>query len=77
MNGRPSETATALCKFCLVALCKTHLMELFCDPPSVPQYTCRHRPANAPGGMPAGRRAANPRSSPAALPRLVPGLSGA
>ena len=81
MNDLPSETATALCKFCMVALCKTHLMELYRDPPSVPQYACRHQPASAPGRQPAGRRARLTSGSPTpvAVPswRLVPGFGSA
>src|SRR5438309_7056949 len=77
MSGRPHESATALCRFCLVALCKTHLVELYRHPPSVPTYSCRHTPASAPGGMPAGRRATNPRPASAAVSRLAPGFGNA
>jgi hypothetical protein len=54
-NDSP-EAVTALCRFCFVALCKTHLIELYSDPPSFPQYTCRHRPASGPTPS-SGRRA--------------------
>lgn len=77
MSGRAAEWATALCKFCLVALCKTHLVELYRDPPTVPQYSCRHRPSLAPGGKPAAHRAANPRPAPAPAPRFAPGFGNA
>ncbi len=42
IGGR--ETAVGLCRYCFVGLCKSHLVELYRDPPSVPQYACRHRP---------------------------------
>ena len=77
MNGRNQESATALCKFCLVALCKKHLLELYGDPPTVPQYACRHRPAMAPGEMSAAHRATNPRPAPAPTPSLAPGFGNA
>jgi hypothetical protein len=77
MSGRPPEAATALCRFCLVARCKPHLLELYADLPTVPQYRCRHRPASAPGGMRAGRRATNPRPAPAPAPRLAPSFGNA
>lgn len=45
------EPAVGLCRFCFVALCKPHLVELFRRPPSVPQYACRHTPGvHASGG---------------------------
>jgi hypothetical protein len=56
MAGAPREMSTGLCRFCFVALCKTHLIELYRDPPSFPQYTCRHSPASGPA-QPSGRRA--------------------
>lgn len=40
--------AVALCKFCSVGLCKEHLMALYQQPPSVPQYSCWHNPAGRP-----------------------------
>jgi hypothetical protein len=48
MRDASREPAAGLCRFCFVALCKPHLVELFQDPPSVPQLTCRHRPASVP-----------------------------
>jgi hypothetical protein len=59
------QVATALCRFCFVALCKPHLMELHRELPTFPQYTCHHAPAqpirldvsSAPGG--ARRRRSN------------------
>lgn len=38
--------AVGLCKFCLVGLCKAHLVELYRDPVVVPQFACRHRPGD-------------------------------
>lgn len=40
--------AVALCKFCYVGLCKEHLMALYHEPRTVPQYSCRHDPAGRP-----------------------------
>ena len=56
MAGAPHEMSTGLCRFCFVALCKTHLLELYQNPPSFPQYTCRHSPASGPAQL-SGRRA--------------------
>jgi len=39
------EPAVGLCRFCLVGLCKPHLVELFRLAPSAPQYACRHTPS--------------------------------
>ncbi len=39
-NERP---ALAHCRFCLVGLCKEHLVESFRSE-LVPRYACRHRP---------------------------------
>jgi hypothetical protein len=80
MAGQPSEASTGLCRFCFVALCKTHLMELYANPPSFPQYGCRHLPANSPS-QPSGRRvAASPHAAPRAKRernlRLTPGFGG-
>ena len=47
MNGKATQ-AVALCKFCSVGLCKEHLMMLYSQPPTVPQYACRHNPAGRP-----------------------------
>lgn len=38
--------AVAICKFCLVGLCKEHLVESYRQPVAVPQYACKHRPAD-------------------------------
>ena len=35
-------TAIGLCRFCLVGVCKAHLVAAFKDPP-IPQYGCDHR----------------------------------
>lgn len=40
--------AVAICKFCQVGLCKEHLVALYREPATVPQYSCRHNPAGAP-----------------------------
>jgi len=40
--------AVALCKFCQVGLCKEHLVALYREPATVPQYSCRHNPAGLP-----------------------------
>jgi hypothetical protein len=40
--------AVALCKFCYVGLCKEHLMALYQEPATVPQFSCRHNPAGHP-----------------------------
>ncbi len=47
MNGKAQE-AVAVCKFCFVGLCKEHLMLLYSDPPTMPQFACRHNPAGRP-----------------------------
>jgi hypothetical protein len=39
------QPAVALCRFCLVALCKPHLVELYRDAHTFPQFACRHQPA--------------------------------
>jgi hypothetical protein len=41
--------AVALCKFCQVGLCKQHLVALYREPATVPQYSCQHNPAGLPG----------------------------
>jgi hypothetical protein len=39
--------AVAVCKFCMVGLCKQHLVESFRAPGGVaPQYACKHQPAS-------------------------------
>ena len=38
--------AVAVCKFCMVGLCKPHLVESYKQPPAAPQYSCRHQPAS-------------------------------
>jgi hypothetical protein len=40
--------AVALCKFCSVGLCKEHLVMLYRQPLTVPQYSCGHNPAGRP-----------------------------
>lgn len=42
--GGSEAVAVGVCRFCFVGLCKRHLVELHRDAPSVPQYSCRHRP---------------------------------
>ena len=49
MTGE-SVPAVGLCKFCLVGLCKLHLVELFRRPTTVPLCACRHTPAQYPVG---------------------------
>lgn len=39
------QPAVALCRFCMVALCKPHLVELYGDAHTFPQFACRHQPA--------------------------------
>ena len=39
--------AVAICRFCMVGLCKQHLVESFRGGP-VPQYNCRHQAAAPP-----------------------------
>jgi len=60
--------AVALCRFCMVGLCKEHLVELHREAHTVPQLACRHRPAlpfeaderGQPGARaPSPRRASN------------------
>jgi hypothetical protein len=76
------ELATALCRFCFVALCKAHLVELYRDLPTFPQYTCHHKPASHPPQDSGRRAAASPRPAPRGerepepllAPRLAPGL---
>ena len=41
--------AVAICRFCMVGLCKHHLVESFRGT-TIPQYSCNHRPA-APARM--------------------------
>ena len=79
MAGQPREMSTGLCRYCFVALCKAHLIELYRDPPSFPQYTCRHLPASSPAD-PSGRRAdvgphAAPQTDRAREPILSRGLT--
>jgi hypothetical protein len=80
MAGAPREVSTGLCRFCFVALCKSHLIELYRDPPSFPQYTCRHLPGSGPTPA-SGRRAEaapsvqlGPRTERAREPILSRGL---
>ncbi len=47
MNGK-ARSAVALCKFCFVGLCKQHMIELYTQQVTVPQYSCRHNPAGLP-----------------------------
>lgn len=75
MAGAPREMSTGLCRFCFVALCKAHLIELYRDPPSFPQYTCRHLPGSGPA-EPSGRRAdVGPHLAPRTERTRVPSLS--
>jgi hypothetical protein len=72
MAGQPPQAATALCRFCFVALCKDHLMELYRQPRTFPPVACQHTPARAPAS-PAGRRAnATPTPEPAPAPAPTP-----
>ena len=73
---RQGELCAGLCRFCFVALCKTHLIELYRDPPSFPQYTCRHSPASGPAPS-SGRRAeaVGPQLAPQAERSRAPILS--
>jgi hypothetical protein len=48
MTGQHEEMATAMGRFCCIGLSKAHLVELYRDPPTVPQYACRHVPARTP-----------------------------
>ena len=36
--------AVAVCRFCMVGLCKQHLVELYRDARTFPQLTCHHQP---------------------------------
>jgi hypothetical protein len=81
------QIATALCRFCFIALCKEHLIELYREPPTFPQFTCRHAPASPIQPDSGGRRAAAhaaPAPSRSVEPartvhvgRLLPGLGNA
>lgn len=42
-RGLVDEAAVGHCRFCLVGLCKDHLVSSF-RPAVVPQYTCEHHP---------------------------------
>lgn len=44
MSGSDA-AAVGVCRFCFVGLCKRHLVDLFRDSPTAPQYACGHRPA--------------------------------
>jgi hypothetical protein len=63
MAGQPDATATAMCRFCFVGLCKAHLVEVYRDPPTVPQYSCRHTPARTPNQPSAARAIATRREA--------------
>jgi hypothetical protein len=63
MTGQREEMATAMCRFCFIGLCKAHLVELYRDPPTVPQYACRHTPSRTPT-QPFTSRMASPRQAP-------------
>ncbi len=53
-SGKGLETpAVALCRFCLIALCKAHLVALYQHPATVPQLHCSHTPARAFTAQPA------------------------
>ena len=52
--------AVALCRFCLVGLCKPHLVDLYGRARSVPQYACHHRPGARPAGPLDGKQSAEP-----------------
>ena len=53
--GNGLETpAVGLCRFCLIALCKAHLVALYQQPATVPQLRCSHTPARAFPAQPAG-----------------------
>jgi len=45
MLGR-QHPAVAVCKFCGVGLCKSHLVELYREPGVVLQLSCHHSPAS-------------------------------
>ncbi len=48
--------AIAICRFCYVGLCKSHLVMLYRQSATVPQYACRHRPAQQWAPLAAGER---------------------
>ena len=86
ITDQSHNVATALCRFCFVALCKPHLIELYRDVPTVPQYSCRHRPAYGPGqlaGTRSGRKGVDSAPPPERVRELVlsrdllPGLGSA
>ena len=39
------QPAVALCQFCMVGLCKEHLVDLYRSAHAFPQFSCRHQPA--------------------------------
>jgi hypothetical protein len=46
LAGTP-RPAVGLCRFCLVAVCKAHLLEIFARATTMPQDTCHHLPGEA------------------------------
>lgn len=70
MAGGIQQPVTALCRYCFVALCKEHLVELYRDAPTFPQYSCHHKPGTPVASDEAGRRAPA-RGSNGAVPRPV------
>jgi hypothetical protein len=81
MKDASGTAAAGLCRFCFVALCKDHLVELYRNPHVVPQYTCHHSPSRPVHGSSgsaepsAARVAAHPtgRRNGSWVQRLVPG----
>ena len=63
MTGQREEMATAMCRFCFIGLCKMHLLEVYRDPPTVPQYACRHTPARTPTQASVSRAVPSPRQA--------------
>lgn len=57
-------SAVALCQFCNVGLCKPHLVALYENPPSFPQYGCCHDRA----AHPTARSAASGEGEPEPMP---------
>src|SRR6266852_5910901 len=72
MAGQRDETATAMCRFCFVGLCKSHLVDLYRDPPTVPQYACRHTPARTPNQPSVSRAIATARQASSPEPAGTP-----
>jgi hypothetical protein len=64
------QRAVGQCRFCLVGLCKAHLVESFSTAVS-PQYGCSHEPEHAFGGV--STPAAGSQSRARLLPDLVSG----